>query len=406
MQKKHIVIVGGGFGGIYTARYLKPLVKKGLIDVTIINRKNYFLFTPLLHEVATGGLSPISVVEPIREIFRHDNIRIVVDEVKHIDTQSRQVETLSTTFSYDYLVISSGAETNYYGVQGARENTLNLKDLRDAQILRKKLIDACEKGSLSEDEKEKEKILSTVIVGAGPTGVELAAEIMEFMHETLCAYYHMCGLEKKHMKISLVAASKEILPQFPIELCKIAEKRLVKKNINVMKSAEVVEVKPGRIIFKDNSFLEADTIIWVAGIKPSSLEIQGAAKEKNGRIKMNEFLQVEGVQNIFSLGDVSGTAPQLAQIAVRQGKIVAENISASISNTPLTPFKYEVKALLLSLGQWYATGKIFGIVLRGPFMWLIWRAIYLFNFHNPRKRIKIATEWIINFFYPRDITEF
>src|SRR3989344_5939326 len=191
MQKKHIVIVGGGFGGIYTARYLKPLVKKGLIDVTIINRKNYFLFTPLLHEVATGGLSPISVVEPIREIFRHDNIRIVVDEVKHIDTQSRQVETLSATFSYDYLVISSGAETNYYVVQGARENTLNLKDLRDAQILRKKLIDACEKGSLSEDEKEKEKILSTVIVGAGPTGVELAAEIMEFMHETLCAYYHM-----------------------------------------------------------------------------------------------------------------------------------------------------------------------------------------------------------------------
>ncbi len=406
MEKKRIVIIGGGFGGIYTARYLKSLIESGKIDVTIINRSNFFLFTPLLHEVATGGLSPTSVVEPIREIFRHSNVQLVQDEVRSIDPSAQKVSTITTSIPYDYLVVSSGAETNYCGTLGAKENTLALKDLNDAQLLRKTLIDACEKGALVEDEEERRKILSCIIVGAGATGVELAAEVVEFMHETLCAYYHSCKFDKAHMKVTLVATSPDVLPQFPPPLREIAKKELIRKGIHVMTNETVVEVRKGKIIFADKSFLHADTIVWVAGVKPSIIEIPGMEYEKSGRFKIDGFLNVIGHKNIFALGDVSGNAPMLAQVASQQGKVVAQNIMASIAGTPLRPFKFHEKGLLVSLGQWYAVGKIYGVVMKGPFMWFIWRSVYLFNFHSWRKRIKIGVEWTVNIFYPRDITEY
>ena len=405
MKKTHVLIIGGGFGGTYTARYLKPLIEQDKVEVTIINRTNYFLFTPLLHEVATGALSPTSVVEPIREIFRHNNVHFIQDEVISIDPAQKEVSTANRTIGYDYLVLSSGAETNYYGTLGAKENTLTLKDLHDAQVLRKKIIDACEKGAHIADDAERKKVLSCVIVGGGATGVELSAEVIEFMQATLCSYYRACHMKKADMQITIVAASADLLPQFPAELREIAKMELVRKGVRVMTSETVVEVKPGKILFADKSFIEADTIIWVAEVKPSTIDIAGSEKEKSGRIKIDEYLKVVGVQGIYALGDVSGTHPMLAQVASQQACTVARNISAEITNVPASPFIYKEKGLLVSLGQWYATGKIFGVVMKGPLMWFIWRGVYLFNFHSLRKRTKIAFEWFINLFYPRDITE-
>lgn len=405
MTKPNIVIVGGGFGGIYTARYLHSLVKEEKATVTIISKSNHFLFTPLLHEVATGGLSSMSIVEPVREIFRHKDIKFIQDEVTSIDIEAKTVTMGNSVMPYDYLVISSGAETNYYGVPGAKENSFSLKDLHDAQAIRRNLIDSCEKGHLLKDEDEKRKALSCIIVGAGPTGVELAAEIVEFMHETLCYYYHMCGFDKGHMNINLISAGPDILAQFPENLRKIAWKELERKGINILANKQAVEVQPGKVSFKDGTSIEAGTIIWVAGVKPKDMEIANVEKEKNGRIKIDEFLRVVGKNDVFSLGDISGTWPMLAQVAVQQGRTVAQNIQASIENAPLSPFKFKEKGLLVSLGQWYAAGKIFGMTMKGPFMWWLWRTIYLFNFHCLRKRIKIALEWTINIFYPRDITK-
>ncbi len=405
MKKSHVVIIGGGFGGTYTAKYLQPLVDSDEIEVTLINRTNYFLFTPLLHEVATGALSPTSVVEPIREIFRTGNVHFIQDEVKSIDPVGKSITISNRIIGYDYLVVSSGAETNYYGTLGAKENTLTLKDIHDAHVIRKTIIDTCEKGAHIQDETERRKMLSVVIVGGGATGVELAAEVIEFMQETLCSYYRSCHMKKADMQVTVVAASPELLPPFPPALRTIAKNELVRKGVKVLTGETVTEVKPGKIIFADKSFLEAGTIIWVAGVKPSTMDIAGAEKEKNGRIKIDEFLRVTGPSNIFALGDVSGTAPMLAQVASQQAKTVAHNIGATISATPLAPFVFHEKGLLVSLGQWYAAGKIFGVTMKGPLMWWIWRTVYLFNFHSWRKRFKIAAEWTVNLFYPRDITE-
>ncbi len=403
MNKIKIIIVGGGFGGVYTAKYLKPLIKSGFAEVTIINKDNYFLFTPLLHEVATGGLSSTSVVEPIEEILRGMGVNFIQDEVISISTNRKEIATGTKTLSYDYLVISSGAETNYYGTPGARENTFTLKSLSDAISIRRTLLDNCRKASTMKDEDEKTKTLSSIIVGGGPTGVELAAELIEFMHETLCSYYKMCGFSKNHMKVNLVAASKDILPQFPIKLQSIAHKELLNKGVNVMVDTAVTSVESGKITLKNGNSIVANTIIWVAGVKPKLPNMEGVELEKSGRIKIDEYLRVK--EDIFALGDVSGTLPMLAQVAVQQGRNVAHNIILTVSDKPLIPFKFTEKGLLVSLGQWYAAGKIFGITLKGPMMWWLWRTIYLFNFHSWRNRVKIATEWTINLFSPRDITE-
>jgi NADH dehydrogenase len=406
MKKAHVVIVGGGFGGIYTARYLQPLIEAGKIDVTLINKTNYFQFTPLLHEVATGGLTPMSVVEPIREIFRKGKVHFIQDEVKSINIQEKQVTTVLRTIGYDFLVVSSGAVTNYYGTLGAEENTLTLKNLNDALTIRRTLIDACEQAAHIADDTERRRLLSVVVVGGGATGVELAAEIVEFMKETLCSYYgSTCHLKKDDMQVTVVAASPDLLPPFPLTMRIIAKNELIRKGIKVMTGETVTEVRQHRIIFADKSFVDAGTIIWVAGVKPMSPDIPGIEKEKNGRIKIDEFLRVAGKTDIFTIGDVGGTAPMLAQVAVQQGKITAQNIKASIENKPLTPFKFHEKGLLVSLGQWYAAGKIFGLTMKGPLMWFIWRGVYLFNFHSWRKRMKILAEWFLNLFYPRDITK-
>lgn len=406
MKKIHVVIVGGGFGGIFAARNLESLVKEGVIDVTVINRKNYFLFTPLLHEVATGGLTPTSVIEPIREIFRTSKVEFVQDEVVSIDTIKKEVATPTHIFAYDYLVISSGAETNYYGTPGAKENTLTLKNLEDALAIRRQIISSCEKGSLTDDVEQRKKLLSFIVVGAGATGVELAAEIIEFVKETLCSYYHSSCLTKEDMSVHLVAASPDLLSQFPQKLRLIAQKELEHDGINVMVNMKVTGVEHGKIIFSDGTFLEGNTIVWVAGVKPTYIEIPRAEKEeKSGRIKIDEFLRVIGPENVFALGDASGTLPMLAQVAVQQGKVAAANIKRSIVGELLQPFTFKEKGLLVSLGQWYAAGKIFGVTLKGPLMWWIWRTIYLFNFHSWKKRFKIASEWTVNLFFPRDISQ-
>ncbi|HEY4478715.1 MAG TPA: NAD(P)/FAD-dependent oxidoreductase [Candidatus Paceibacterota bacterium] len=377
MNKIKIIIIGGGFGGTYTAKYLKPLARSGTAEITLISKDNYFLFTPLLHEVATGGQSMENVAESIEEILRGSNINFLQDEIVSINIKDKKVITKSETFSYDYLVISSGSETNYYGIQGAKENSFTLKNLKDAISIRKNIIDL----------HKKTNDISSIVVGAGPTGVELAAELIEFLHT----------------EVTLVSAGNNILLQYPEKMQKLAHKELLRKKIKVITNMEVARVEQGKIVFKDRSSLSAKIIIWVAGVKPITMNVGNIEYEKNGRMKVDEYLRIN--PNVYALGDISGTLPMLAQVAVQQGKNVAENIILDISGKLLIPFKFHEKGLLISLGQWYAIGKIGNIIMRGPIMWWLWRTIYLFNFHSWRNRMNIALDWTINLFSPRDITE-
>ena len=399
MEKTKIVIIGGGFGGVYTARYLDKLLGKK-VEITLINKSNYFLFTPLLHEVATGGLTQDSIVEPIREVFRGENISFVEDSVIEVKKETKEVLTSRVTYSYDYLVISTGAETNYFGIPGAKEHTFTLKNLQDAIAMRNHIIETFEKAIATKNK----DLLSFAVIGAGATGIELVAELAEYVRDTLCVYYKDSGLSREDVKVTMLTNLPEILTVFPSDMRKIALAELKKKGIDVKVNTTVVKVDSHLITFSDNTNLSSHTIIWVAGVKPSVLEIKGLEAGQKGRIDTNEYLQTIKHPEIFALGDAGGSSPMLAQVAVQQAKVVARNIDALIDHTPLTKFTFFQKGLLISIGQWYAVGHFLGLTFKGRLMWLLWRAIYLVNFLSLRKKIEIAFEWTVNFFYPRDIT--
>ncbi|MCC6290573.1 NAD(P)/FAD-dependent oxidoreductase [Candidatus Nomurabacteria bacterium] len=395
MSIPKIVIVGGGFGGAYTARYLRRFANSGQVEVTLINRNNYFLFTPLLHEVATGGLSEHSVIEPIREIFHRSHVRFVQAEVKKIDPKKKSVLTSAGKISYDYLVLSTGAETNYYDTPGAEKYSYTLKNLSDAVTLRKQIINNYESGKTK-----------FVVIGGGATGVELAAELIEFLRDTLLRYQEAARLGEE-TSVTLVCASEELIPQFPLELRRIAHETLSKKGVTIKANSRVTEVHKSGIKLADGSNIESETVIWVAGVRPSASILPSPDnKPPNDRLKIDEYLRVLDEDNIFALGDNSGTFPMLAQVAVQEAHTVAKNLMATIKGRPLRPFHYKERGLLISLGQWSAAGRLFGGVYHGRLMWWLWRTIYLFNFLSWRKRFRIAAEWTINLFSRRDISSF
>lgn len=400
MNKTKIVIVGGGFGGVYTALNLNKILNKNEVEITLINKTNYFLFTPLLHEVATGGLTPDSIIESVREVFRGSCVNIVEDIAIEINKDQKTVQTTSNSYNYDYLVISTGAQTSYFNTIGAKEHCFTLKNLEDAISLRNHILETCETTYKTKNK----DLLVTSIIGAGPTGVELSAELQEYMQHTLCMYYKDSGFKKEDIKVNIITTTPDVISQFPQKMRDYAMDELKDRGINVITNSFVTKIEPNQITFKDGTIMQSHTIVWVAGVSPVLSEIKGLVAGQKGRIDTNEFLQTTYDTNIFSLGDVSGSYPMLAQIAVQQAKTVAKNIKALIENDKLSAFKFTQKGLLLSIGQWYAIGNFFGMTFKGKIMWWIWRTAYLFNFLSWRKRFEIASEWTSNLFYPRDIT--
>src|SRR3989344_1697893 len=412
-QKKKIVIVGAGFGGIYVARKLKKLIKSGLVEVTLINKTNYFLFTPLLHEVATGGLSPISATEPIREIIRNTGIQFKQAEVTTINLSEKVIETNSEKIKFDYLVLSSGAEKNFHGIPGAKENSLPLKSLRDALSIRTKIIDSFEKAAAEPVGEKRTKLLTFVVVGAGATGVELVAEIAEFAVGTLYPYYADTFCKKRDIKIILISREAEILSHFPKKLRDWSLQILNKKGISVLRDTSVTEIDENGASLKNGQKILSSNIFWTAGVSPILPKIIGnIGLTENNRVKVDKNLLALNQDSVFVLGDVayfengqSGTVPMLAQAAVSQAKTVAENLQNILSGKPLQSFKYKSMGSLISLGEWQAVGDILGFKIKGKFAWWLWRTVYLFKFLSWKKRFRIASEWTINLFFSRDTTK-
>ncbi|MDE2037806.1 MAG: NAD(P)/FAD-dependent oxidoreductase [Patescibacteria group bacterium] len=432
MLRPHIVIVGAGFGGTYTAKKLVRLVKKGAIDLTIVNKTNYFLFTPLLHEVATGALGPRSVAEPLREVFAGTGARIVQGETVSIDRAARSIVVDSGgerhSLEYDYLVIATGAEANYYGIRGAKENALPLKSLADAVLIRDRVIGAFEKAVVESDPEKRTPFLSFAVVGGGPTGVEAAAELAELVDGIVRRYYgraHCRPDDPRHCElgepsITLVHAGAELLEMFDPRLRLAAAGKLRREGVVIETKASVTEVSREGLSLADGRAIAARTVIWTAGVKAVIPPFAGGEPPMaGGRLAVDEHFNLEGDQRVFVLGDAAayvGPAeraagaggakplPQLAQAAQGEAAVVAANVVAAIKGRPLKAFSYRSKGSMVSVGQWFAIGEIYSLDIAGRLTWWLWRTVYLFKFLSWRKRVRIALEWAFELISPRDIT--
>jgi NADH dehydrogenase len=411
-EKKKIVILGGGFGGLYTYKSLYKQFSSNDIDVTIVNRTNYFLFTPLLHEVATGSVAHHQVVESIRQVIYRSGAKLHVADVVAIDCESQIVKTSIAEIPYDILVVAMGATTNFFNAPGAQENSLVLKDLRDAIKLRTTFIEAFEKASEMKDEAARRAELSFAVVGGGATGVELASEAADLFMDTFATYYKGI-IDFKDVSLHLVNLGPDVLSVFDPILRVKALDRLRRSGVNVMLNTAVKEVRKEGLVLGDGTILQASHVVWTAGVKPNPpMFTNPMPVDKGGRVIVNPTLQIEACKNVFVIGDMASLAgadgraiPMLAQVAVAQGFHTGANIKRLLQGQELIPFVYHSEGELASLGHWQAVAKIKGVRFSGPFAWFIWRTVYLFKFLSGPKKLKIIIDWTINIFYPRDITK-
>jgi NADH:ubiquinone reductase (H+-translocating) len=408
---KKIVIVGGGFGGIYTLKNLHKIFhNKNEISITLINENNYFLFTPLLHEIATGNINPENAIEPIRKVLGCCVSSLVSGKVTKVDNINNFVITTEGQVSFDYLVLAHGAETNFYNIKGAKENSFTLKSLNDAIKIKNRCIELIEEASKIKDREERKNKLRFVVVGGGPTGVELVSEMQEFLKNTFSKYYPKDLIED--ISIILVHNGSEVLPQFPKKIREKSLGILNKKGIKVLLNAKVIEVSHNRINFENGEYLLSQNIVWVAGVKPSDIDFEKrVTKDEAGRLVVNKYLELLDCPNIFCLGDGASfkqgenILPALAQVAVKQAKVVARNIKQKINHQEPKAFVYKSSGVLLSLGKWNAIGEIANFVLEGRFAWWVWRTVYLSKMISWQKKIRVVVDWTINAFSARDISK-
>jgi NADH dehydrogenase len=406
-----ILIVGNGFGGIYALKNLRKLFQGDKrVKISLIGEKNYFLFTPLLHEVATGGINPSNIIEPIREVLGCSLDKFYLGTAEEINLKNKKVKVGDNFIDYDYLILAPGSETNFYNTKGAENYSFTLKSIEDAVKIKNRCIAQIEHAAQNKDREQRKKMLKFVIVGGGPTGVELAAEIEELIKESFSSYYPKEIIED--VSIVLIQKGTELVPAFSAKSRQKSLAVLQKKGIEVILDSEVIEVADSYIVINKETKILTENVIWVAGVKPKEIKFDELVlKSQDGRLIVNEYLQLEDHREIFAIGDAAlviekGKAlPSLAQVAEKESLSVAKNIQFLINQKRPERFTYKSSGNLLSLGRWMAIGEIHNFYFSGHITWWFWRTVYLFKLISWRKKVKVALDWTINFFSPRDISQ-
>jgi NADH dehydrogenase len=414
-KKTRIVVLGGGFAGVYFVKRLHArLHGTGRFELFLVSPENFFLFTPLLHEVATGSLYAENVVEPLRKVATCCLTDFYQAKATRIRRKDRVVETTSGEIAYDYLVLATGATTNFFNTPGAEEHAFVLKSVDNAAKLKARCIDLLEAATKTDDPLERARMLHFAVIGGGPTGVELAAEMAELFEEALRTYYARFDLAK-HVRITLVQKGEEVLPQFSPSMRRKAAHELKKKGIELKLGIGVVSIEKDRIVLEDKTTLGTLTPIWVAGIRPNLPAFDEAVEtDRGGRIVLTQELVAKSDEHVYAIGDVgsflpdgeSTPLPQLAQVAVAQGTAAADNVARRIAGKKPVPFRYRHMGNLVSLGQWAAIAEIGKFHAFGHVIWWVWRTVYLSKLLSWQKKFQVVVDWTIDLFLPRDISRF
>jgi len=406
-RRKHIVIIGGGFGGISTAKALK----NANADITIIDRLNHHLFQPLLYQVATAELSPGDIAAPIRAIVnKNPNIKVVLGEVKKIDPDKKSIHLRNgRSINFDHLVIATGAQYNYFGHEEWAEFAPGMKSVSDALKVREKLLMSMEEAEQIQNSNRRKSLLTYVIIGGGPTGVEMAGAIAEIAGNG--AKHGYDTIKPEDTKIYLIEAGPRILNAFPESLGENAKKMLEKMGVKVLLNTPVTNIEKNKVHLQVGS-IETPNIIWAAGIKASSLlDSLKVEQDRTGRVLVGPDLSIPQYPDIFIIGDSAhsqdkgGNAlPALAPVATQQGRFVGKLLAKGDKRNSKAKFVYKDKGTMATIGRAKAVADIKGLKFSGFFAWFLWSFIHVLSLIGFRNKTKVFVEWVWNYFtYKRGV---
>ena len=401
-QKKKIVIIGGGFGGIELAKKLKSQN----VDIIILDKHNYHTFQPLLYQVATGGLEADSIAFPIRKIFKgQKNLKFRVTEVKKVIPEQNKLETTIGDYHYDYLVIATGSTSNYFGQTEISQNAMPMKSIPEALNLRSLILQNLEAAIIAQDPEREHELLNFVVVGGGPTGVETAGAIAELKKHVLKNDYPELDLNK--VNIYLIEGSPELLGAMSVQAQQKSKQFLEELGVTVFTEARVQGYDGKTLSLVDGRNIGSATVIWSAGVKGVVLDgLNTEVVVRGNRLKVNEINLVDGYQNIFAIGDVAAMItdetpnghPGVAPAAIQQGKQLAKNLVSLIENKPTTPFKYFDKGAMATVGRNRAVVDINKIRFQGIFAWFTWMFVHLMTLVGFRNKLVVFVNWVWSYF--------
>lgn len=405
-RRPQVVVVGGGFAGLWAAR---GLAWDGGVDVTLVDRNNYHTFMPLLYQVAAAELEPEQIAYPLRGVFRKfRNVRVVQANVTGLDREKGVLQTDGPELEFDYLVLATGSVTTFFGVEGAEQNSFRLKSLEQAIALRNHILSRFELAANEPDAEKRKRLLTFAIIGGGPTGVEYSGALVELIRVPLARDFP--AIDPREAKVVLLEAAPGLLNGFPDELRTYAAQRLTGMGVEVRLGATVAGIDADQIRFADGTSLPTETVVWTAGVRGRP-EVPGLLGDlgPQGRIKVLETLQLGGDDRIFLAGDVGfpgvdKPVPMVAPMAVQQGQLVAANILRAIKGKPLQPFRPKDKGSMATIGRQAAVVRIGNHALTGFTAWIIWLVVHLLYLIGFRNRVVVAINWAWDYvFFERAI---
>jgi NADH:ubiquinone reductase (H+-translocating) len=407
MHTPHIVIIGAGFGGLNVALQLKDAP----VQITLIDRQNYHLFQPLLYQVAIAGLLPSQIAYPLRTIFRKQkNITFQLGEVMEINLEGRYVRMNGSVIAYDYLVIAVGAETNFFGMDSIQQSGFQVKDIQKAVSTRNHLLKLFEQASHEADAEKRRAMLTFVVVGGGPTGVETAGALAELINHVMVKDFPDLNLNEA--RVILLEANDHLITPYPHELRHATFKLLRREQVEILLNTKLADFNGQTVTLGDGRQIATQTLIWTAGIKAAPmLDSLGVERAGAGRVPVAPTLQLPQHPEVFVLGDAAyllngdgQPLPMLSTVAIQQGKVAARNIQRIINGERPQAFHYKDLGLLATIGRNAAVARIWGVSFSGFTAWVIWVFLHIYRLIGFRNRILVFVNWAWDYiFYENQI---
>ncbi len=393
----------------------RSLARRPNVEIILVNRDNFFLFTPMLHEVAASDLDLTHIVNPIRKLLKR--VKFFCGDVESIDLGNRRVtvwhgdEHHSHALEYDHLIIGLGCVTNFFNLPGVAQRAMTMKSLGDAIDLRNRIIANMEEADFECCKAQREQLLTFVVAGGGFAGVETAASINDFIHDALPCYRN---LSKDQVRVVLINSGEVVLPELSEKLGRYAQKKMMERGVEVRAGVRVSGFTDNHVDLTDGSRIKSCTLIWTAGTSPHPLLRSLPCQLERGRLTVTECLEVPGNAGVWALGDCAVVPnsrtgkpyPPTAQHAIRQGRTLARNVAAAIDGKRLKTFRFTTLGQLASLGRRCGVANILGLNFSGFIAWWMWRTIYLSKLPRLEKKLRVALDWTLDLFFSKDLVQF